>query len=77
MPDRIYAERYADLTGLDLHEVSVDVRSDSTLSLMETVVDALEAFEPAVIRSSVFIYRVSQRIHEDASGSPYVEKVLD
>jgi len=64
-PDRIYAERYADLTGLDLHEVSVDVRSNSTLSLIETVVDAVEAFEPAVIRSSVFTYRVSQRIHED------------
>lgn len=64
-PDRIYAERYAELTGLDLHEVSVDVRSDSTFSLIEAVVDAVEAFEPAVIRPSVYTYRISQRIHDD------------
>ena len=64
-PDRIYAERYAELTGLDLHQVSVDVRSDSTFSLIEAVVDAVEAFEPAVIRPSVYTYRISQRIHDD------------
>jgi asparagine synthase (glutamine-hydrolysing) len=75
-PDRIYAERYADLAGLDLHEVSVDVRSDSTFSLIETVVDAVEAFESAVIRSSVLTYRVRSEFTRTASGSPYVEKVL-
>ena len=64
-PDQIYAKRYADLTGLDLREVSVDVRCDSTLSLIEEVVDAVETFEPAVIRPSVYTYRLSQRIHED------------
>ena len=64
-PDQIYAQRYADLTGLDLREVSIDVRCDSTLSLIEEVVDAVEAFEPAVIRPSVYTYRISQRIHED------------
>ena len=41
-PDRIYAERYAALTGLDLREVNVDVRSNDTLSLVEAVVDAVE-----------------------------------
>lgn len=64
-PDRIYAEHYADLTGLDLREVSVDVRSDSTLSLIEAVVDTVEGFEPAIIRPSVYSYHVSQRIHQD------------
>jgi asparagine synthase (glutamine-hydrolysing) len=64
-PDRIYAERYAALTGLDLREVNVDVRSNDTLSLVEAVVDAVETFEPAVIRPSVYTYRVSQRIHQD------------
>jgi asparagine synthase (glutamine-hydrolysing) len=64
-PDQVYAERYADLTGLDLREVNVDVRSDSTLALIEAVVDVVEGFEPAVIRPSVYTYRVSQRIHQD------------
>ncbi len=64
-PDRIYARRYADLTGLDLREVPLDVRSDKTLALVEAVVDAVEAFEPAVIRPGVYTYRISQRIHED------------
>ena len=64
-PDKIYAERYAEATGLDLHEVSVDIRSESTLSLIETVVAAVEAFEPVIIRPSVYTYRVSQRIHQD------------
>jgi asparagine synthase (glutamine-hydrolysing) len=45
--------------------VSVDVRSDSTFSLIEAAVDAVETFEPAVIRPSVYTYRVSQRIHQD------------
>ena len=64
-PDRIYAERYAALTALDLREVNVDVRSGGTLELVEAVVDAVETFEPAVIRPSVYTYRVSQRIHQD------------
>ncbi len=64
-PDQIYAERYADLTGLDLREVKVEVRSDDMLSLIEAVVDAVETFEPAVIRPSVYTYRVSERIHHD------------
>jgi asparagine synthase (glutamine-hydrolysing) len=64
-PDRVYARRFADETGLDLHEVAIDAHSTGTIPLIETVVDAVEAFEPAVIRPSLHTYLVSQRIHQD------------
>jgi asparagine synthase (glutamine-hydrolysing) len=64
-PDHIYAKRYADDTGLDLREVPVEAHYAKMLSLIETTVDAVEAFEPAVIRPSLHTYLVSQRIHED------------
>jgi asparagine synthase (glutamine-hydrolysing) len=64
-PDRIYARRYADQTGLDLREVAVQMQGAGLLPLIETVVDVVEAFEPAVIRPSIYTYLVSQRIHQD------------
>jgi asparagine synthase (glutamine-hydrolysing) len=64
-PDHIYAKRYADETGLDLREVAVEAHGAGTLSLIETVVDAVETFEPAVIRPSLHTYLLSQRIHQD------------
>jgi asparagine synthase (glutamine-hydrolysing) len=63
--DYKYAKHYAEETGLDLREVRIDVHSAKTLSLIETVVDAVESFEPAVIRPSLQTYLVSQRIHQD------------
>lgn len=64
-PDYIYARRYADLTGLDLREVAVEARGAETLALVDPVVGAVEAFEPAAIRPSLHTYLVSQRIHQD------------
>ena len=64
-PDHIYAKRYADETGLDLREVAVEAYCAKTLSLVETVVDTVETFEPAVIRPSLHTYLLSQRIHQD------------
>lgn len=64
-PDRMYARRYADETGLDLREVAVEPQGTDALSLVETVVDVVEAFEPAVIRPSIYTYLVSRRIHQD------------
>jgi asparagine synthase (glutamine-hydrolysing) len=64
-PDHAYARRYADETGLDLREVAIDPYGAKTFSLIETVVDAVEAFEPAVIRPSLHTYLLSQRIHQD------------
>jgi len=63
--DYIYAKRYADDTGFDLREVPIELHCAKTPSLIETVVDTVEAFEPAVIRSSLHTYLVSQRIHQD------------
>jgi asparagine synthase (glutamine-hydrolysing) len=65
-PDRAYARRYADETGLDLREVAVETQcGGGILPLIETVVDIVETFEPAVIRPSIYTYLVSQRIHQD------------
>ncbi len=64
-PDRMYARRYADETGFDLREVDIETQRAETLPLIETVVDVVEAFEPAVIRPSLYTYLVSQRIHQD------------
>ena len=64
-PDHIYAKRYAEQNGLDLREVAVDLLCDKTPALLETVVNAVETFEPAVIRSSLHTYLLSQRIHHD------------
>jgi asparagine synthase (glutamine-hydrolysing) len=67
-PDHIYAKRYAEETGLDLREVAIEAHCAKTLSLIETVVDTVETFEPAVIRPSLHTYLVSQRIHQDGFG---------
>lgn len=64
-PDHVYAKRYAEETGLDLREVPIEAHGAKTLSLIKTVVNAVEAFEPAVIRSGLHTYLVSQRIHQD------------
>ena len=63
--DRDYARHYADETGLNLREVPVEPLTAETVSLIETVVDAVETFEPAVIRPSLHTYVASRRIHED------------
>ncbi len=63
-PDYGYARRYADATGLDLREVKVELGA-ATLPLLQTVVETVEAFEPAVIRASLHTYLLSQRIHQD------------
>jgi asparagine synthase (glutamine-hydrolysing) len=64
-PDRAYAQRYAEATGLDLRLVPIEPLSNETFSLIEKVVDTVEAFEPAVVRPSLHTYLVSQRIHLD------------
>lgn len=64
-PDYIYAKHYAQRTDFDLREVPVEPYDAGTLSLLELVVDAVETFEPAVIRPSLHTYLVSQRIHQD------------
>jgi asparagine synthase (glutamine-hydrolysing) len=64
-PDRVYAQRYADATGLDLREVPVEPQSAETLLLLASIVGEVESFEPAVIRPSLYTYLVAQRMHRD------------
>ena len=63
--DYDYAKRYADDSGFDLREVSVERYGTGTLSLLESVVEAVEAFEPAIIRPGLHTYLVSKRISQD------------
>ena len=64
-PDYRYAKAYADQTGLDMREVQFDAQSPDTLSLLETVAQNVEAFEPAIVRPSLYAHLISKRIHED------------
>ena len=64
-PDYRYAKAYADQTGLDMREVPFDAQNPGTLSLLETVVQSVEAFEPAIVRPSLYAHLISKRIHED------------
>ena len=64
-PDYGYAKCYADATGLDMREVAFDAQGSETLPLLETVTETVEAFEPAIVRPSLYAYLISRRIHED------------
>jgi len=63
-PDAIFASAYAEMTGLDLRKVEC-VAGPETLSLLEFVAGAVEAFEPVVLRPAIYAWQVSQRIHQD------------
>ena len=64
-PDYLFAKHYAQETGLDLREVEIEPHGAGTLPLIIKVVETVETFEPAVIRSSLHTYLLSQRIHQD------------
>ncbi len=64
-PDYRYAKAYADATGLDMREIAFEAQSSDTLPLLETVAQTVEAFEPAIVRPSLYAYLVSRRIHQD------------
>ena len=64
-PDYRYAREYAETTGLDMREVKFDPQSSETLSLLETVAETVEAFEPAIVRPGLYGYLISRRIHAD------------
>ena len=64
-PDHLYARAYADLTGLDLREVAFDAQGGETLPLLETIAGHVEAFEPAIVRPSLYAWLVSRQIHQD------------
>jgi len=63
--DYFYARRYADETDLDLRQVPVEPLTPDSISLIGKVIHAVEAFEPSVIRPSLYTYLAAQRIHGD------------
>lgn len=64
-PDLTFARRYADQTGFDLREVSVNLEAGAMLAQIKTVVGVVEAFEPAIIRPAVYNYAAAKRMHQD------------
>ncbi len=64
-PDYGYAKAYAEITKLDLREVVFDAQKRETLSLLETVAQTVEAFEPAIVRPGLYGYLIAQQIHRD------------
>jgi asparagine synthase (glutamine-hydrolysing) len=64
-PDLTFAKQYADQTGFDLREVSVDLDATALLPQIKTVVGVVEAFEPAIIRHAVYNYAAAKRMHQD------------
>jgi asparagine synthase (glutamine-hydrolysing) len=64
-PDYSYAARYADLTGLDLRQVSLDDELNDPLARIEEVVATLETFEPGEVRNGLCGYLLARRLHED------------
>ena len=70
--DHIYAKHYADETGLDLREVTVEPRGLATLSIYRDIVDAVETFERGT--PSLYTYLLSQRIHQDGFRVRHVRR---
>ena len=64
-PDYRYARAYADQSGLDMREVKFDAHGSQTLSLLETVAQQVEAFEPAIVRPGLYAHLISKRVHDD------------
>ena len=64
-PDLVFATRYAEQTGFDLRKVDIDLGDSSILAQIETAVGVVEAFEPAIIRPSIYNYAAARRMHED------------
>jgi asparagine synthase (glutamine-hydrolysing) len=63
--DYPFAARYAKMSGVDMRVVPFDGDAPSTLALIDDVIDACEAVDPAVIRPAVCSYTLSRKIHED------------
>jgi asparagine synthase (glutamine-hydrolysing) len=64
-PDIHYARAYAEASGMDMREVAFDPQGGGTLALLESVAGVAEAFEPAILRPSLYAYLISRRIHDD------------
>jgi asparagine synthase (glutamine-hydrolysing) len=63
-PDAIFADAYAQMTGLELRRVEC-ITGPETLNLLENVVVGVEAFEPVVIRPALYAWQACERIQQD------------
>jgi asparagine synthase (glutamine-hydrolysing) len=64
-PDFPFAARYAEVSGLDLRVTPFDGAAPENLAAVEKVVEAVESFEPSVVRPSVCSYALAEAIHRD------------
>jgi asparagine synthase (glutamine-hydrolysing) len=64
-PDYPFAACYAEKTGLDLRVLPFDGAAPETFAAVGRVVEAIESFEPSVVRPSICSYALAEAIHKD------------
>jgi asparagine synthase (glutamine-hydrolysing) len=64
-PDFPYAARYAETSGIDLRILPFDGGGEETFARLDAVIEAVESFEPSVVRPSVCSYLLSEAIGAD------------
>ena len=64
-PDYPYAACYADRIGLDLRTVPFDGEAEATFASVGAVIEAVESFEPSVVRPSVCYHALSKAVQAD------------
>ncbi len=64
-PDFPYAVRYAETSGIDLRIIPFDGGGEATFARLGEVIEAVESFEPSVVRPSLCSYVLSEAIQAD------------
>ena len=64
-PDHAYARLYADVSGMEMREVSMAAVEEDPDAWIDRVVEAVETFEPGAVRGGICNYVLSQRMQED------------
>lgn len=64
-PDYEHAQRYAQMTDLDLRIVEPEIGGADPAKLIADIAGLLESFEPEVIRGSQCTYQLTRRIQRD------------
>jgi len=64
-PDFRFAKAYADITGSDIRQVTLDPLQSENLPLLEKTVEVTESFEPSVVHAGLYTYLLARRIHDD------------
>ena len=64
-PDYEHAQRYADMTDLDLRIVDLEADKLGSSDFIPEVVKTIESFEPEVVRGSLCTYHLARYIHQE------------